>query len=44
MGICPGHDLLNLATNDAYLQDERVDYTYPDELIHEAQTESPAAG
>ncbi|OGO15983.1 MAG: TrpB-like pyridoxal-phosphate dependent enzyme [Chloroflexi bacterium RBG_16_48_8] len=36
-----GHGLLDLAAYDAYLQDELVDYAYPDELIQETTKDLP---
>ena len=36
-----GHGLLDLAAYDAYLQDELVDYAYPDELIQETIKDLP---
>ena len=36
-----GHGLLDLAAYDAYLQDELVDYAYPEELIEKAMKDLP---
>jgi tryptophan synthase beta chain len=36
-----GHGLLDLAAYDAYLQDELVDYAYPEEMIEEATKDLP---